>query len=87
MGDRARRGAAASTGFAAAAVAGFAVACCAVVPLALAAVSSLAVGTALGVGAGIVALLVLTALLAVRTRRRRACAPATRGRSAERRSS
>jgi hypothetical protein len=75
MRDRKRSGAGASTGLAAAAVVGFAVACCGVVPLALAAGSSLAIGTVLGVGAGILALVALTALLIVRTRRRRACAP------------
>jgi len=87
MGGRGRIGGGASTGVAAAAVAGFAVACCAVVPLALAAVSSLAIGAVLGIGAGILALVVLFALLIARQRRRRTFPPAGIAPSADRRPS
>jgi hypothetical protein len=85
MRERKRSGAGANTGLAAAAVVGFGVACCGVVPLALAAVSSLAIGTVLGVGAGILALVAVTALLIVRRRRRRACAPGGIAQGADRR--
>jgi hypothetical protein len=75
MSDRARASDRAHTGLAAAAIVAFGVACCGGVPLALAALSSLAIGTVMGVGAGILALVALTALVIVRVRRRRACAP------------
>jgi hypothetical protein len=47
-----------------------AIACCAGGPLLAAALSSVALGTALGAGAGVVALIAMTAAIVVRARRR-----------------
>jgi hypothetical protein len=58
------------TGFAAIVGVAVAVVCCAAAPLLVAVASSLALGAVLGVGAGVVALVALTAL-AIGARRRR----------------
>jgi len=75
MSDRERSGDRPNSGLAAVAVVAVGVACCGGAPLALAALSSLAIGAILGLGGGVVALAALTALVIVRARRRRACAP------------
>jgi len=62
-------------GFAAFGVAAFAVGCCAGGPLLMAVTGGIALGTVLGLGVRVVALVGLIGLVVVRTRRRRACAP------------
>jgi len=51
----------------------FAVVCCAAFPLLVALAGGLAIGTVLGVGAGVLAAIVLVGALAMRWHRRRAC--------------
>jgi hypothetical protein len=71
--DRRERGVDSATrdGLAAAGVAAFAVVCCAGLPLLAALVGGVALGTLLGVGAGVLAALVVGGALAARVRRRR----------------
>jgi len=65
------------TGLAELGFGGFAVACCAGAPLIAGVLGGVALGSVLGIAAGIIAVIGLTALVVVRTRRRRACtAPA-----------
>ena len=47
-----------------------AIGCCAAVPLAAALAGSIALGTLVGIGAGAIALIALTALIVLRARRR-----------------
>jgi len=65
---------AARTGLAAVGLGVFAVACCAGAPLIAGVLGGIALGSVLGIAAGIVAIIGLTALGVIRTRRRRACA-------------
>lgn len=65
------------TGLAALGVGAFAVACCAGAPLLVGVLGGVALGSVLGIAAGVVAVIGLTALVVVRTRRRRACAAPT----------
>jgi len=73
MGDRQGQPPATRSGLAAVAIAAFAVICCAGFPLVAAIAGSLALGTLLGAGTGILAAVMLIALIAIRVRRRRAC--------------
>jgi hypothetical protein len=63
------------SGLAALGIAAFAVVCCTALPLLAALAGSVAIGTVLGVGAGLVAAVVLVGLALARVRRRRACEP------------
>lgn len=76
--DQRKRGAgnASKTGIAAFAVAALAVACCAGLPLLAALAGSVALGALFGIGAGVIAVVALTAVVIVRVRRRRSCATA-----------
>jgi hypothetical protein len=67
------------TGLAALGVGVLAVVCCAAAPLLVGVLGGIALGSLLGVAAGVVAVIGLTALVVVRTRRRRACAAPTAG--------
>lgn len=60
-------------GLAGVGLAAFMVVCCAAFPLLAAFAGSVALGAALGVGAGVVALLVLGGLVVAAARRRRVC--------------
>jgi Flp pilus assembly protein TadB len=64
----------AKSGLAAVGIGIFAVACCAGGPLIVAVAGGIALGSVLGVAAGVVALVGLSALVVARARRRRACA-------------
>jgi len=68
---------AAKTGLAAVGLGVFAVACCAGAPLIAGVLGGIALGGVLGIAAGVVAVIGLTALVIIRTRRRRACAAPT----------
>ena len=65
------------TGLAALGVGVLAVVCCAAAPLLVGVVGGVALGSLLGVAAGIIAVVGLTAMVVVRKRRRRACAAST----------
>jgi hypothetical protein len=65
---------AARTSLAAVGVAIVAIVCCAGLPLLATLAGGIALGTLLGVGAGVLAVLVVGGALAVRARRRRNCA-------------
>lgn len=74
VGDsRSNGGSSPRAGLAAVSLAAFAIGCCAALPLVAAFAGSIALGTVLGVGAGVVALTVMVALLVLRARRRAAC--------------
>ena len=62
-------------GLAALGIAAFAIVCCAALPLLAALAGSVAIGTVLGVGAGLVAAVLLVGLVVALVRRRRACEP------------
>ncbi len=64
------------TGFAALGIGTFAVVCCAGLPLLAGVLGGVALGSVLGVGAGLLAVIVVIALVVVRARRQRACATA-----------
>jgi len=66
-------GSTAKSGLAAVGVVAFAVICCAGGPLLAAVAGGLAFGAVLGIGAGVIALVVLVALVVIMARRRRAC--------------
>lgn len=51
--------------------------CCAAAPLLVGVLGGIALGSLLGVAAGIIAVIGVTALVVVRTRRRRDCAKST----------
>ncbi len=61
-----------SNGIPAIGVAAFAIVCCAGLPLLAALAGSVAIGTVVGVGAGIVAAVLLAAAVSLRSRRRKA---------------
>jgi hypothetical protein len=69
QGNGSPRGGGPSGGIAAIALAAVAVVCCAAVPLVIALAGTVAVGTVLGVGAGLVAAVLLSVWVAVRFRR------------------
>jgi len=66
-------GSSAKGGVAAFGIAAFAIVCCAGLPLLAAVAGGVALGTVLGVGAGLVAVLLLVGAVVMRARRRRAC--------------
>lgn len=73
MGRRSNEKGVAKGGLAGVGFAGIMVVCCAAFPLLAAFAGSVALGAVLGVGAGLVALLVLGGLVVAWVRRRRAC--------------
>lgn len=71
MGSVDRTGSGANDGLAAVVIAAFAIACCAALPLLATLAGSVALATILGIGAGVVAMAVLVALIVSRQRARR----------------
>jgi hypothetical protein len=69
------KGTSARAGLAGVAALALVIGCCGAFPLVVVLASSVALGTLLGIGAGIVALIALLGLLVVRARRRAACEP------------